>query len=192
VRLDRRPSKKLAHRTPLRRELGFDLFSRNEIARIRRIQADLHLFAKPQLIVRRVLLLPHEIAHEVAQQLRTGSSPRRSNRNLPMVLQSDRIVGIIANVKADLLIRFRDVLPDGSIIEAVIWHLPTQLMPSTHRYKYRLAYVANNERVIGFDNERGKGDHKHVGSAETPYSFKGVDQLINDFQNEVKKWNAAR
>jgi hypothetical protein len=32
---------------------------------------------------------------------------------------------------------------------------------------YRLALVVDGERVIGYDNERGKGDHKHCASALT-------------------------
>ncbi len=36
-------------------------------------------------------------------------------------------------------------------------------------------------RVVGFDNERGKGDHSHLDGIEVPYTFTGVDQLIEDF-----------
>ena len=46
--------------------------------------------------------------------------------------------------------------------------------------------------LIGFDNERGKGDHKHLGKLEMPYEFKGVDRLIADFIGEVELWKRAR
>jgi len=48
---------------------------------------------------------------------------------------------------------------------------------STHPYKYRLAYIANQRCVLRFDNEAGKGDHKHVGEREVSYRFTDVDSL---------------
>ncbi|AEK57393.1 conserved hypothetical protein [Acidithiobacillus caldus SM-1] len=42
--------------------------------------------------------------------------------------------------------------------------------------------------MIGYDNERGKGDHRHVGGGENEYTFTGVDQLIEDFIAEVEQW----
>lgn len=43
------------------------------------------------------------------------------------------------------------------------------------------AYVVDGVRVVGFDNERGKGDHCHLDGMEVPYTFTGVEQLIEDF-----------
>ena len=91
-------------------------------------------------------------------------------------------------MKAKLITRFRDVADDGSQIEMVVWHVPAPVPPSGHRYKYRLVYVVAGQRVIGFDNERGKGDHRHIGTAELPYIFQGVDRLIDDFIEEVERW----
>jgi hypothetical protein len=45
--------------------------------------------------------------------------------------------------------------------------------------------VVNGIRVVGFDNERGKGDHCHLGGMEVPYTFADVDQLIEDFIKAV-------
>ena len=36
-------------------------------------------------------------------------------------------------------------------------------------------------------NERGKGDHKHIGDKEQVYVFQSVDQLLEDFWNDVKR-----
>jgi len=44
---------------------------------------------------------------------------------------------------------------------------------------------------VGFDNERGKGDHFHLNDAEYPYTFIGIDPLIEDFLAEVEKWKSA-
>jgi hypothetical protein len=52
-------------------------------------------------------------------------------------------------------------------------------------YKYSAVYVVDGIRVVGFDNERGKGDHCHIDGMEIPYAFKGVDQLIEDFISAV-------
>lgn len=91
-------------------------------------------------------------------------------------------------MKAELITRFRDIADDGNGIELVVWRVPEPVPPSEHPYKYRLVYLVGGERVIGFDNERGKGDHRHVGSDEFPYTFAGVDQLVDDFIEEVERW----
>ena len=78
-------------------------------------------------------------------------------------------------------------LPDGSIIEMVIWKLPAPVLGSRHSLKYRLYYGRNGERLIGYDNERGKGDHRHLGSLEEPYLFTTVEALVSDFIAQVKQ-----
>lgn len=94
--------------------------------------------------------------------------------------------------KATLITRYRSIAADGSGVEMVIWRVPDPVPPSGHRFKYRLVYIEAGQRVVGFDNERGKGDHKHVGSAELPYDFIDVDRLIDDFLQEVDRWKNAR
>ena len=92
---------------------------------------------------------------------------------------------------ATLITRFKDVAEDGSIVELVIWSLPKPIPPCQHRYKYRLVYIVEGRRVIGFDNERGKGDHIHRNNRELPYRFIDVDRLIEDFIVEVERWKNA-
>jgi len=57
--------------------------------------------------------------------------------------------------------------------------------------QYRLVFVVDGQRVIGFDNERGKGDHCRIGGEERPYTVTGVDRLIEDFMKEVERWRNA-
>jgi hypothetical protein len=95
-------------------------------------------------------------------------------------------------MKADLITRFRNVSDEGTGIEMVVWRVPEPVPPSEHPYKYRLVYVVDGQRIVGFDNERGKGDHKHVGGHELPYEFAGVDRLIADFIQEVEQWKTGR
>ena len=92
-----------------------------------------------------------------------------------------RDVGTIANVRAELITRFKDVTPEGGVIELVVWLVPQPVPPSPHDYKYRAVYVVGGVRIVGFDNERGKGDHCHVGGRERTYAFVSVEQLIEDF-----------
>ena len=82
---------------------------------------------------------------------------------------------------AELITRFKDVTPNGGVIELVVWHVPEPVPPTTHGFKYRAAYVVAGVRLIGFDNERGKGDHRHVGGLELPYTFTTVVALVEDF-----------
>ena len=65
--------------------------------------------------------------------------------------------------------------------------MPAPAQPSAHRIKYRRVYVVGGERLVGYDNERGKGDHKHIRGAQAPYTFKDVLTLIRDFLQDVQE-----
>jgi len=68
-----------------------------------------------------------------------------------------------------------------------IWQLPESTTERLHGLKYSLVYILNGERVVGYDNERGKGDHKHVQGKELSYQFANVDQLIADFKADIER-----
>ena len=84
-------------------------------------------------------------------------------------------------MKTRLITRTKNLTTDGAILDVVIWRVPTPVPPTEHCYKYSAVYIVNGVRVVGFDNERGKGDHCHLDGVEVPYEFKTVDQLIEDF-----------
>jgi hypothetical protein len=88
-----------------------------------------------------------------------------------------------------LLVHAKEIRDDGSIVEIVVWELPEPLPPSTHRYKYRLYYGAAGSSRIRYDNERGKGDHRHIAGQEGDYVFTTVEQLIEDFKRDVEEWS---
>ncbi|MEQ1591276.1 MAG: DUF6516 family protein [Thiobacillaceae bacterium] len=90
-------------------------------------------------------------------------------------------------MKAGLITDFKDITPDGGLIQMLIWRVPESVPPTTHGLKYRLVYVVDGVRVVGFDNERGKGDHCHLDGVELPYRFISLDQLVEDFIVEVAK-----
>ena len=94
---------------------------------------------------------------------------------------------MIANKPARLLYTRRLHHDDGGLVEMVIWELPASLPGSAHRYKYRWYYGYPGRRLVGYDNERGKGDHCHLPGKEMPYAFVSVDRLIEDFLDDVAR-----
>lgn len=82
------------------------------------------------------------------------------------------------------------VRDDGAIVEVVIWELPEPLPPCAHRFKYRLFYGRPGEERVRYDNERGKGDHRHLSGTETMYEFVSLDRLLDDFERDVQAWSA--
>lgn len=93
---------------------------------------------------------------------------------------------MIANrMTATLVTRFKEVTAEGDIIEFVVWLVPNPVDPSRHLYKYRAVYVVDGKRIVGFDNKRGKGDHKHIKGRESAYAFSTVEAMIEDFIAEV-------
>jgi hypothetical protein len=95
-------------------------------------------------------------------------------------------------MKAELLMRERLVLSRRAFVDIVIWKLPKPLAGSRHIFKYRLAYIANQRCVLRFDNEAGKGDHKHLDEIEVPYMFTNLDTLQADFWAEIKRWRKRK
>lgn len=91
-----------------------------------------------------------------------------------------------AIMKAALLIRERVVFPDGAIVEMVAWRVPSPVWPSLHEFKYRLVYIVEGVGVLGYDNERGKGGHRHQGEREQPFEFVSVNALVDRFVEEVE------
>jgi len=91
-------------------------------------------------------------------------------------------------LEAQLVLRVKKV-KQGLIIELVIWKLTAPFPGCTHCFKYRL-FCGSLETGIGlvrYDNERGKGDHKHVGVVELPYTFIGLETLVADFEKDVRE-----
>jgi hypothetical protein len=90
---------------------------------------------------------------------------------------------------AILIAKAKEVRDDGSIVEVVIWELPQPIPPSTHFYKYRLYYGADGICRVRYDNERGKGDHRHLGDREEDYNFISIERLLADFEHDINEWS---
>ena len=92
-------------------------------------------------------------------------------------------------MKATELLRWRIPYSDVSFAELVLWQLPAPLAGSSHTYKYRLAYVVRGVCVLRYDNESGKGDHRHFRGRQSGYIFEGVDKLLASFQRDIERIN---
>ena len=90
-------------------------------------------------------------------------------------------------MKATQIYRKREMLPNGLLIEAVVWHVPKPVPGCAHSYKYRLYAGRAGQCLVRYDNERDKGDHKHIGAVEAPYAFMSVDRLMADFIDDVNR-----
>lgn len=88
--------------------------------------------------------------------------------------------------KAKLLYRSKSLYPDGALREMVIWQLPTSTEERRYQLKYRLYYGdIQGKCFIRYDNETGKGDHRHYLDKEESYTFVSVEKLIADFQQDI-------
>lgn len=91
-------------------------------------------------------------------------------------------------MKAREFFNRRVPVAEQAFAEMVLWEVPEPIAGSKHLFKYRLAFVVTGECVLRYDNEAGKGDHKHVGGKEVKYRFVTVDKLVADFFEDVKRW----
>ena len=94
-------------------------------------------------------------------------------------------------MSAALLHRERFDFDDGAVLEMVLWQISKPVPGSRHRYKYRLYYGKAGRRIVGYDNERGKGDHRHRRGREESYHFTTVDRLVADFLADVAEERAG-
>lgn len=94
--------------------------------------------------------------------------------------------------KAVLIFADKALLPDGGIVEMKIWRLPQPDPERPHGLKYRLFYGVEGRRIVGYDNERGKGDHRLIGEREEPYVFVDPRTLVRDFLADVDQARSSR
>ena len=94
--------------------------------------------------------------------------------------------------KAEKILDVRNVFDDGSFLIIRVWQVTDPVPPSPHSFKYSFFYGRPGERLVLFDNERGKGDHKHIGEVESSYAFESIEKLTVDFLGEVKRMRSER
>ena len=93
----------------------------------------------------------------------------------------------MTTMKAQLLTHRKERNADGHITEIKIWSVSVS-EHTPHGFKYSFVYIVNSIRLIGYDNERGKGDHRHINGMEYPYEFTTPSQLMADFQDDIEAY----
>ena len=94
-------------------------------------------------------------------------------------------------MRARQLFRYKDSQDDVTV-EMVIWQLPVQSITRPHGLKYRLYCGRNGRCLVRYDNESGKGDHRHYGRFEERYHFESLDRLLDDFRDDCARLTAWR
>ncbi|MFO7986687.1 MAG: DUF6516 family protein [Desulfatiglandaceae bacterium] len=95
---------------------------------------------------------------------------------------------IFVHMKVELMLDERHVVSETAFVEIVVWRVQPPVSGSHHAFKYRLVLVVDGECVLRYDNETGKGDHKHMGKNELPYIFTTSQNLLDDFWHDVENW----
>lgn len=90
-------------------------------------------------------------------------------------------------MKATLILKDKKIFPNGTLIERVIWRLPAADEERPHGFKYRLYCGRGGVSLVRYDNEHGKGDHRHYGEVEERYRFVSLDRLLSDFDADVRR-----
>jgi hypothetical protein len=93
-------------------------------------------------------------------------------------------------MKATLLLKERHAVHQDAFAELRVWKVPEPVRGSTHSFKYSLAFVVSGLCVLRYDNEQGKGDHRHVGESQMTYEFSSPEQLIADFWADIDSWRS--
>jgi hypothetical protein len=88
--------------------------------------------------------------------------------------------------RATLIFHRKRYHDDGAISELRLWSVPNPVRGSEHSFKYSLFYGRAGDRLVGYDNEAGKGDHRHYLGREEPYRFTTPEQLVRDFLADVQ------
>ena len=68
-------------------------------------------------------------------------------------------------MRASQVFRYRTV-QDGVTVERVVWVLTRPSAERPHGLKYRLYCGRGGRCLVRYDNEAGKGDHRHHGDRE--------------------------
>ena len=84
-----------------------------------------------------------------------------------------------------LLVHNRYRTKEDDLIEIKIWKVPKS-GEFPDEIKYSLTFIHKKERLVGYDNERTKGHHKHIKGKEIKNEFKNYSKLIEEFNEDVK------
>ncbi len=92
---------------------------------------------------------------------------------------------IIPTMRAIKILHTKEIKGD-EIVEIKIWRVPKS-KSNPHGAKYSIVYVKRGERLVGYDNAEGKGDHRHYRDKEGPYVFNSMHDLLRDFKRDLRE-----
>ena len=93
---------------------------------------------------------------------------------------------------SELLSRDKLVI-EGTITEVVVWRVSPPVEGCSHSFKYRLFFgLMDGTCIVRYDNERGKGDHRHFNGKEEIYTFETLPQLFRDFNADKDEWRKRK
>jgi hypothetical protein len=88
-------------------------------------------------------------------------------------------------MKADPIFREKQTL-GRYIREMVVWRLHKPVPGCRHQFKYRFFFGTDDGTcLVRYDNERGKGDHKHLAGVQLPYLFRDLEATFADFLADI-------
>ena len=65
-------------------------------------------------------------------------------------------------MKAELILRQKEILDNGLVISMTVWKLPESNAERPHGIKYSFhCGTLDGKTIVRYDNEHGKGDHRH-------------------------------
>ena len=73
------------------------------------------------------------------------------------------------------------------VVEMVIWQLPETSKQRAHGLKYRFFCGTLETCFVRYDNETGKGDHRHYDDEDSDYHFESIEKLVEDFSNDCAR-----
>lgn len=95
-------------------------------------------------------------------------------------------------MNARLLQKSKEEFADGVVVETVVWELPGVTPDRPHSLKYRLYCGKDGKCVVRYDNETGKGDHRHYGTHEESYYYTTFTKLAEDFLADVERLTGVK
>jgi hypothetical protein len=88
-------------------------------------------------------------------------------------------------MKGELLYREKQTR-EGYIREMVVWRLQRPVPGCRHLFKYRFFFGTDTGKcIVRYDNERGKGDHKHLEGIEIPFLFRSLETSFIEFLDDI-------
>ena len=74
---------------------------------------------------------------------------------------------------------------EGVVVEFKVWKVPKSAN-YPEGVKYSFFAVRSGTVLVGYDNHRPKGHHRHFAGEERPYDFGGFDKLRRDFATDLR------